>query len=152
MGDTKNLNLTSEEVQEYKEAFALFDIDGGGTIERHELRHVMGRLGEVLSDEEIEAMLRAVDKNGDGEIDFEEFVALMRLRAEHREEDPEAALLDAFNIFDADGSGSIDRDEVRVLMRKLAQTLTEDEIDDIMDEVDTDGDGQISFEEFKAML
>lgn len=112
----------------------------------------MGKLGETPTDEEIQDMLQAVDANGDGEIDFEEFVALMRLRADDRGDDPEAALQDAFNIFDADGSGFIDRDEVRMLMKKLAQSLTEDEIDAIMDEVDTNGDGQICFEEFKAML
>jgi Ca2+-binding EF-hand superfamily protein len=61
-------------------------------------------------------------------------------------------LRDAFNMFDADRSGFIDRDEVRALMKKLAQTLTEDEISAIMEEVDTDGDGEISFEEFRAMM
>ena len=49
-------------------------------------------------------------------------------------------------------SGFIDRDEVRALMKKLAQTLTEEEIDAIMEEVDTDGDGEISFDEFRAMM
>ena len=50
----------------------------------------MGELGEQPNDEELEDMIRAVDLNGDGEIDFEEFISLMRLRME--EED----LRDAF--------------------------------------------------------
>ena len=54
--------------------------------------------------------------------------------------------------FDTDRSGFIDRDEVRMLMKKLAQTLTDEEIGAIMNEVDTDGDGEISFEEFRAMM
>ena len=123
-----------------------------GTIESHELRHVMGELGEQPTDEELEDMIRAVDLNGDGEIDFEEFISLMRLRMDERQRDPEEDLRDAFNMFDADRSGFIDRDEVRALMKKLAQTLTEEEIDAIMEEVDTDGDGEISFEEFRAMM
>jgi len=112
----------------------------------------MGELGEQPNDEELEDMIRAVDLNGDGEIDFEEFISLMRLRMDERQRDPEEDLRDAFNMFDADRSGFIDRDEVRALMKKLAQTLTEDEIDAIMEEVDTDGDGEISFQEFRAMM
>jgi Ca2+-binding EF-hand superfamily protein len=92
------------------------------------------------------------DNQGDGEIDFEEFISLMRLRMDERQRDPEEDLRDAFNMFDADRSGYIDREEVRMLMKKLAQTLTEDEITAIMEEVDLDGDGEISFDEFRAMM
>jgi Ca2+-binding EF-hand superfamily protein len=123
-----------------------------GTIEGSELSYVMSKLGETPTEDELEDMIRAVDLNGDGEIDFEEFIGLMRLRMDERQRDPEEDLRDAFNIFDADRSGYIDRDEVRLLMKKLAQTLTEEEIDAIMEEVDTDGDGEISFEEFRAMM
>jgi Ca2+-binding EF-hand superfamily protein len=112
----------------------------------------MSKLGETPTEDELEDMIRAVDLNGDGEIDFDEFIGLMRLRMDERQRDPEEDLRDAFNMFDADRSGYIDRDEVRLLMKKLAQTLTEEEIDAIMEEVDTDGDGEISFEEFRAMM
>jgi len=72
-------------------------------------------------------MIKQLDKDGDGEIDFDEFVGLMKMRAEERNErDPEEELRDAFNIFDADGSGFIDRNEVRLLMKKLAQDLTDE--------------------------
>jgi calmodulin len=71
---------------------------------------------------------------------------------DERNQDPEEDLREAFNMFDADGSGFIDRNEVRMLMKKLAQTLTDDEIDAIMEIVDVDGDGEISFEEFKNMM
>lgn len=57
-----------------------------------------------------------------------------------------------FAVFDSDGSGSIDRKELKRLMKKLGQALTEAELDAMMDEVDTNGDGEISFEEFKAMM
>lgn len=123
-----------------------------GTIEAHELSHVMTELGEKLTEDEIEDMIRAVDLNGDGVIDFEEFIALMRLRMGDNNRDPEEDLRDAFNMFDTDKSGSIDREEVKQLMKKLAQDLTAEELDAIMGEVDTDGDGEISFEEFRALM
>eukprot|EP00543_Licmophora_paradoxa_P006077 CAMPEP_0202442180 /NCGR_PEP_ID=MMETSP1360-20130828/1636_1 /ASSEMBLY_ACC=CAM_ASM_000848 /TAXON_ID=515479 /ORGANISM="Licmophora paradoxa, Strain CCMP2313" /LENGTH=115 /DNA_ID=CAMNT_0049057455 /DNA_START=164 /DNA_END=511 /DNA_ORIENTATION=- len=113
----------------------------------------MAKLGEVPTDEELAEMIRALDTDGNGEIDFEEFLAMMKQRAtERNEHDPETELRGVFNLFDADGSGYIDRNEVRVLMKKLAQTLSDEEIDAIMEEADLDGDGEISFEEFSKIM
>ena len=123
-----------------------------GTIEGSELSYVMSKLGEIPTEDELQDMIRAVDLNGDGEIDFDEFIGLMRLRMDERQRDPDEDLRDAFNMFDSDRSGYIDRNEVRSLMKKLAQNLTDEEVDLIMEECDTDGDGEISFEEFKAMM
>ena len=123
-----------------------------GTIEGSELSYVMSKLGETPTEDELQDMIRAVDLNGDGEIDFDEFIGLMRLRMDERQRDPDEDLRDAFNMFDSDRSGYIDRHEVRSLMKKLAQTLSDEEIDLIMEECDTDGDGEISFEEFKTMM
>lgn len=112
----------------------------------------MKELGDKPTDEEIQDMINLVDENGDNEIDFDEFLTLMRLRMGDSGEDAEQNLRDVFDIFDADGSGYIDRNEMRTLMKKLAQDLTEEEITQIMDEVDQDGDNQISFEEFRLLV
>jgi calmodulin len=55
-------------------------------------------------------------------------------------------------VFDADGNGSIDRDELRKVMSSLNESLTEEELDAMIKEADINGDGEISFEEFKAMM
>jgi calmodulin len=121
-----------------------------GTIELHELQLVMRQLGQNPSERELKEMISSVDDNGDNEIDFEEFMTLMKSRIGER--DPEKELRDAFAVFDRDGSGSIDRRELKKIMKNLGQALTEDELDAMMDEVDTNGDGVISYEEFKAMM
>jgi Ca2+-binding EF-hand superfamily protein len=121
-----------------------------GTIELHELQAVMKKLGQNPSEGELIEMINSVDDNGDNEIDFGEFLILMKSRIGER--DPEKELRDAFAVFDSDGSGCIDRKELKRLMKKLGQALTEAELDAMMDEVDTNGDGEISFEEFKAMM
>jgi len=130
----------------------MFDLDGGGTIEFKELRHVLEGLGDQPTDEEIQEMIMLVDENGDGEVDFDEFLTLMRLRLGESGDDAEQNLRDVFNLFDADGSGFIDHQEMRVMMKKLAQDLTEEEISQIIECVDKDDDGEISFEEFKSLI
>jgi len=64
--------------EEIKKAFALFDEDGHGVISAKSLRRVARELGEVLSDEELQAMIDEFDKNQDGVIDQEEFMAIMK--------------------------------------------------------------------------
>lgn len=63
--------------EELIEAFKVFDRDGNGLISAHELRFVMSTSGEQLTDEDIEEMIREADENGDGYIDYEEFVRMM---------------------------------------------------------------------------
>jgi Ca2+-binding EF-hand superfamily protein len=121
-----------------------------GTIELDELQQVMRKLGQNPTEKELKEMIKSVDDNGDCEIDFEEFLLLMKSRIGHR--DPEQELRDAFAVFDSDGSGAIDRKELKRLMKKLGQALSEAEIDAMMNEVDENGDGEISFEEFKALM
>jgi len=57
--------------------FSVFDKDGNGYISAAELRHVMTNLGEKLTDEEVDEMIREADIDGDGQVNYEEFVAMM---------------------------------------------------------------------------
>ncbi len=63
--------------EELIEAFKVFDRDGNGFISAAELRHVMTNLGEKLTDEEVDEMIREADVDGDGQINYEEFVRMM---------------------------------------------------------------------------
>ncbi|XP_061352557.1 calmodulin-2/4 isoform X1 [Gastrolobium bilobum] len=63
--------------EELKEAFRVFDKDQNGFISAAELRHVMTNLGEKLTDEEVDEMIREADVDGDGQINYDEFVKVM---------------------------------------------------------------------------
>lgn len=67
----------SDEDERAREAFRIFDMDGNGYIDRHELRFIMSRLGECPGEDDICEMFRLADLNGDGLIDYEEFTMLM---------------------------------------------------------------------------
>uniref|UniRef100_A0A0E0GQE2 Calmodulin-like protein 1 n=1 Tax=Oryza nivara TaxID=4536 RepID=A0A0E0GQE2_ORYNI len=63
--------------EELKEAFRVFDKDQNGFISAAELRHVMANIGERLTDEEVGEMISEADVDGDGQINYEEFVKCM---------------------------------------------------------------------------
>jgi EF-hand domain pair len=62
---------SNEELEEMRQAFRVFDIDGNGIIDANELKITMFNLGENLSDREVKQMIRLADRNGDGKIDYE---------------------------------------------------------------------------------
>jgi len=63
--------------EEIMEAFALFDKDGHGRISLTEMRHVMSNLGEKITDDEMDEMIRECDVDGDGTLDYQDFVRAM---------------------------------------------------------------------------
>ena len=62
---------------ELREAFELLDQDGSGTVDAAEIMSCCAELGEKLSAHEVIAMLKLVDADDNGEIDFEEFQEMM---------------------------------------------------------------------------
>ncbi|XP_065663267.1 calmodulin isoform X1 [Hydra vulgaris] len=62
---------------ELKEAFDYFDKDGDGSISSEELQTIMSKFGENLTSEELEEMMKEADANGDGKVDYAEFVKMM---------------------------------------------------------------------------
>lgn len=68
------------------------------------------------------------------------------------DDETENDLLEAFKVFDKDQDGSITQDELRSVMTNLGQKLTSQELDEMIKEADTDGDGKINYKEFVKMM
>ena len=64
-------------IEQVKEAFKIMDMDQNGFIEPQELKEVMTRFGQRLSDVDVEDMIREADMDGDGRVNFDEFEVLM---------------------------------------------------------------------------
>ena len=66
-----------ESPEEIEAAFKIFDKTGTGIISASELRHVMTSLGEKLTEEEADKMIKEADPDDDGKINYHEFVMAM---------------------------------------------------------------------------
>ncbi|KAK3881781.1 hypothetical protein Pcinc_013811 [Petrolisthes cinctipes] len=70
-------DFTGESPEEIREAFGVFDKDGNGTIAASELKHVLMTMGEKLTQEEVDIIIREADIDGEGYIAYEQFVNIM---------------------------------------------------------------------------
>ncbi|WAS95714.1 EF-hand domain-containing protein [Nannocystis punicea] len=136
------LSLDKREVDRLWESFRVFDTDGSGTISADELGAVMRSLGQSPTESQLRGLIEEVDTDRSGSIDFGEFTTLMLARYGDRRSRLELA----FAIFDRDGSGRITAEEMSGVMGQVG--LTAAELDEMIKEVDADGDGSIGFDEF----
>ena len=136
--------------KEYQEAFEMFDVNKDGSISKKELEYILRSLNEDPEEEEIQQLLDEVDVDGNGEIDFEEFVALMGKR--QKQIDLEAEIVNAFKVFDKEENDLISITDLRHILSNLNEFMSEDEIDDMLFEADSDYDGFINYKDFLKNL
>ncbi|XP_021341886.1 calmodulin-like isoform X2 [Mizuhopecten yessoensis] len=130
--------LTKEQITEFKETFLLFDSDGDGTITTKELGTVMRSLGQNPTDADLHDMVALVDSDGNGSIDFDEFLHLVAKRLQ--EADIETGLVEAFRLFDKDGNGFLTANELQSVVATSGESLTTEEVDMLMNEADVNND------------
>jgi Ca2+-binding EF-hand superfamily protein len=142
--------LTEEQRQEIKEAFDLFDTDGSGSIDSKELKVAMRALGFEPRKEEVKRMISEMDKDGSGTIEYPEFEEMMASKMAER--DPREEILKAFKLFDDDNTGKITFKNLKRVARELGENMTDEELMEMIEEADRDGDGEISQEEFLRIM
>ncbi|XWS49829.1 hypothetical protein CRYUN_Cryun12cG0036600 [Craigia yunnanensis] len=153
--DCSSSSFASMEVsRQLKQVFKLIDTNRDGKISSLELREVLLSLGQKRSaaKKEADGMVRELDRNGDGYIDFEEFMDALGVNTVQFS-DKEDELMDAFAIFDSDKNGFISAKEVQNILAGLGyEKCSLSECFLMIKGVDKDGDGLVKFEEFKFMM
>ncbi|XP_043703835.1 calcium-dependent protein kinase 8-like [Telopea speciosissima] len=143
-------NLPMEQLNGLKKIFHMMDIDKNGNLSFQELKDGLHLIGHPVPDPDVQLLIDAADTDGNGTLNCEEFVTIsVHLKRIGSDEHLHAA----FQLFDKNQSGFIELDELR-------EALTEDErepnneqvVREIFCDVDTNKDGKISYEEFKAMM
>lgn len=141
-------SASKEEVDEMREVFSCFDKDASGKVTTSELGLVLRSMNKNFNEDQLKKIVGRFDSNGDGQIDFDEFFAMMT-RYERKEVDELQA---AFNVFDRDGDGTISAKELEMIMKALGENIDRETIDLMIESVDTDKNGFIDFNEFKQMM
>ncbi|XP_014210477.1 caltractin [Copidosoma floridanum] len=142
--------LSEEQKADIKEAFDLFDPDGTGKIATRELKVAIRALGFEPTRDEIRKLIANVDPDGIGKLSFEEFLDLMSTKM--AEKDSKDEVLKAFRLFDDDNTGKITFKNLKRVAKELGENLTDEELQEMIDEADRDGDGEISQEEFLRIM
>ena len=152
--DTKNYEkngLTEDEVLEIREAFDLFDTDKSGEIDVAELKQALLNLGIDTKNQTLQNMLADIDKNGDANIDFDEFINMMT--AKMSDKDTREDLEKVFELFlGDDNTDKIDIRHLKRVCKELNENMSDDELNEMIVRADTDRDGKVSFEEFYAIM
>nr|AGM20664.1 CDPK [Populus tomentosa] len=136
-------HLSVEEVEVIRDMFALMDTDNDGKVTYEELRTGLRKVGSQLAEPEIKMLMEVADVDGNGVLDYGEFVAVT-IHLQKMENDEHFRR--AFMFFDKDGNGYIELDELREALADEYGETDDDVLNDIMREVDTDKDGCISYE------
>ncbi|PNT29869.1 hypothetical protein POPTR_006G052900v4 [Populus trichocarpa] len=142
-------HLSVEEAAGIKEGFQLMDTGNKGKINIDELRVGLQKLGQQVLESDLQILMEVGDTDRDGYLDYGEFVAItVHLKKMGNDEH----LRQAFKFFDQNQSGYIEIDELRGALADEVDGSNEEVINAIINDVDTDKDGKISYEEFTTMM
>ena len=163
--------------KEVRQLFRSIDADGGGSLDKLEVKTLLTRLGLEVDDESVDRVMTQMDPDGDGEVTLPEFLAwwhggagselraqmtaladaaAVRKERERREQNRaemgghlgEDEVRELFDEVDTDGGGTLDKDEVQMLMVKLGLVVNDWELAKVMRAMDPNGDGEVDVDEF----
>ena len=142
--------MNDPKTKELKEAFTMFDRDKDGLINYNELGNVLKSQGFSPTNQELLEMVADVDENEDDKINFEEFLILMHSRL--KKADIENELNEAFSVYDKNGSGIISIREFKKIMNSLGDKICEEEINEIIQKIDTKNRGYINYKDLTKII
>lgn len=150
-GAKSKAGLDEEAMEEIREAFNLFDTGGKGNIDVRELKAGFRALGFQVKKAEIRQMFVDMDKDlSSATVTFDEFVEMVTPRMLNR--DSREEIMKVFALFDDDNTGAISFKNLKRVATELGENLTDEELQEMVDEADRDGDGVINEEEFYRVM
>ena len=136
----------------YHCAFEVFDENNDQTINVSELRKVFDSLKVEVSEVELKEMIAEVDEDGSGSIEKDEFLALMAEKKAKNQIEETAVYEKIFKHFDINKNGLIDFCDLKKAMKMLEFELSDDEVKEMVNVADNEGNGKLSFEKFKSFM
>jgi len=142
--------LDDEQVEELREAFNLFDTEHSGNIDARELKAALRALGFEVKKEDVRRMLSDVGKDPSEPINFNDFQEMMRGRMPDKNSREE--INKVFALFDEEEKGKISFRNLKRISQELGESLSDAELQEMIEEADRDGDGLINPEEFYRVM
>merc|ERR1712046_448892 len=128
----KKGGLTEEQLDEIREAFNLFDNDQSGAIDVRELEAAMRALGFEVKNEELKKMVSDVDNDGNGTIEFAEFLEMMT--GKMGEKDSLEDIEKVFKLFDDDNTNKISFRNLARVAEELGENIDDEELQDMINQ------------------
>ncbi|XP_074910646.1 uncharacterized protein LOC142043386 [Buteo buteo] len=158
--------VSQEERGELREVFEWFYPDGSGLIDVSDLKArscknaacrwvktkgiTVRALGWELREEEVERIISECSEEGSGKLTFKLFLQVMTQKM--AEPCLEEVIPEAFKVFDCDGTGKISFENLRAMASEVGEDITDEELQEMIDEADVDGDGDMDEQEFLRIL
>ena len=142
--------LDEEKLKECKIVFDLFDKDKDGLIPTKELGNLMRILGAAPSNLELETIIQNLESNNHKLISFEKFIVIFQKKLESQ--DSEEDIINEFRKLDKENNGTISENDLRNLMSNYDNPLSDEEIEEIIQEANVDSNGNIDYINFTKIL
>jgi len=145
--------LNKDQIALLKKAFDTFDVEKKGSIGTVMIGTILGMLGINLDEKMLADIIAEVDDDGSGELEFEEFITLAsRFMVEEDAEAMQQELKEAFRLYDKGGNGYITTETLKEILKELDDNITNEELDMMIAEIDSDGSGTVDFDEFMEVM
>ena len=139
--------FTDEQLAEFRDLFNMFDKDNQGILTSTNLLHVMRSIGQTPTEADMIDLMREIDIDNSGSIDFYEFVRVISHKMSPSERQEEIRY--AFDLFDQNQDGFLTFEELKFTMEKYFPNSIDDrQIRQIIELTDRSGHGQITFDDF----
>lgn len=140
----------SDDIEDFRDAFSLFDKMGDGKIECSEIGDLLRALGLNPTESTVKKIVSEIDSTGTKRISLEEFVPLFHMQAKQKPPASDSSIesfQEAFRIFDRDSNGNVSVAEIRHLLTSLGETLNSSDVDHLVAGLE-DENGNLNYEEF----
>ncbi|EDS43498.1 troponin C [Culex quinquefasciatus] len=137
-----------------RKAFQMFDTTKSGLIETVKISTILNTLGQQFDEGELQDLIDEEDPDNTGKVNFDGFanIASNFLIEEEDAEAMQQELKEAFRLYDREGNGYITTSTLKEILAALDDKLSSEDLDGIIQEIDTDGSGTVDFDEFMEMM